>query len=213
MCNFVVRTINHRLALLAFLVLAMPSTYADVIFEDDFNADAVGIPTSSLLNWNIDSPSIDVVGGSTFGYLCNGNTGGNCLDTEGTPGNGQITTKVGLDLGLGDYTFSFDFGNNGTANNSLAWNIGSIIDGVIFSGAAQENIYENFSIDFSITSAATGVFISFAGGGASDFLGTILDNVLLVQNSSSVPEPETLLLLALGLLGLGLRKKKGALIT
>ena len=198
------RASKQIFALLTVACLSLSSARADVIFSDNFDADSHGVPATSLLNWNIDQPSVDVVGGGTHGALCNGNTAGNCLDMDGTPaGNGQITTKVGLNLAAGNYTFSFDYGNNSHNDNSLAWNIGSIVNGIVLTGVAQNNTYTNSSTSFTLASAMSGVFITFTGGGTPSQGGSVLDNVLLEGPSSSVPEPSMLVLLALGLMGLG----------
>ena len=205
MISVVCRAAKQILVLLTVFLVSLSSANADVIFSDNFDADTRGTPVSSLLNWTIDSPSIDVVGsGGTYAHLCNGDTAGNCLDMDGSPGNGQITTKDGLNLAAGEYTFSFDYGNNTNSNNSLAWNIGSLIDGIIYTDSSFNNTYTHFSTTFTLSTAASGVFITFAGGGTEDLGGTVLDNVLL----ASVPEPSMLMLLCLGLLGLSKQRIK-----
>lgn len=207
------RNIKQVFAILAVLLISLPSANADVIFQDNFDADTQGTPAGSLLNWDINLPSVDVVGSGFHQHLCNNNTAGNCLDMDGSPpGNGQITTKVGLNLAAGNYTFSFDYGNNSANNNSLAWNIGTLADGIVYTGVANNNTYSQSVNNFTLSTAALGVYITFTGGGTADARGTVLDNVLLEGPAyTSVPEPSTLSLLSLcilSVLGAGRRQRR-----
>ena len=204
------KALFKKICLVTLLTAAsITAANAAVIFQDDFEADTVGVPVSSLINWDITAPTLDLVGGSSFGYLCNNNAGGNCIDMEGSPGNGAMTTKTGLNLLAGSYVFSFDFGNNGTSDNSMLFSLGNIIGGTINSGAAQANIYEAYNIGFTLAADVNNVFISFASAGSLNNQGTILDNVRLESVSANVqvPAPGIALFLMLGIVGLFLRKK------
>ena len=205
-------------SLVVLLVFASLTTSASagIIFQDNFDADTIGIPQGSLINWTIDAGTVDVVGASTFGYLCNNGTAGYCLDLDGTPGNATITTKTGLSLLAGDYEFSFDYGNNFGTDNKLEWDIGvgALVSGLIniaspthsgdvTSDFVPNDIYWNSTTSFSLGADLSNVYIQFTQLGPQDNGGTVLDNVVLTYlGSSSVPEPGSLVLLGLGLLGL-----------
>ena len=184
---------------------------ATMVFEDDFDADVVGIPQPSLLNWNINSGTVDVVGPAAFGFLCDNGTAGNCLDLDGTPGNATITTKLGLNLLAGDYAFSFDYGNNFGFDNVLQWSIGSLANGSVASGGVPNDIYVNSLNTFSVGSDTNNVFIQFQQFGTPDNGGTVLDNVTLeFLGAAAVPAPGVPALLGLALVALGLRRSRSA---
>lgn len=200
------------LTVAAFAALLGAPASAGIIFEDDFEADTIGIPQGSLVEWNIAGGTVDVVGGGTFGYLCDNGSAGKCLDLDGTPGNATIVTKTALDLVAGNYQFSFDYGNNFGTSNVLLWAIGTgAVDaalGSVVSDLVPNDIYWNSTNGFTLASDLNSVFISFQQLGSEDNGGTVLDNVVLEYlGTSSVPEPESLVLLALGLIGLISRRR------
>ena len=196
----------RSMSIFVILLVTCSPASAVVIFSDNFNGEAYGTPTSALTQWDILQPSIDVVGPGSFAHLCNNNTAGRCLDMDGSPGNGQMRTKVGLDLAAGDYIFSFDYGNNSFNNNTLDWDIGSVVAGGVTSGTAQGNNYISYSYSFTLLADVTAALITFTGGGPEDNGGTILDNVSL--EFTSVPAPATGLMLLMGLLGLRARARQ-----
>jgi PEP-CTERM motif len=57
-------------------------------------------------------------------------------------------------------------------------------------------------------SAPTTAFLTFSSNTPGN-VGTLLDNVTLTSRRAAVPEPGTMGLAALGLLALGVRRKRG----
>lgn len=191
------------------LALGAGSAEAAVIFSDNFNSEPVGVPATSLMNFNIVSGSVDVIGaGSGFDFYP-GN--GRYLDLDGTTGASndpasQIASKTLF--GPGTYTISFDLG--GSQRN----------DGINSTLVSLGNSSQTYSLlstaglsMFTLTATVTGApaALTFTELGASDNIGNILDNVRV----SSVPLPASApmfgaALLALGGLGYAAKRKKAA---
>lgn len=201
------KILRNILAVSALSILSIGSASATIAFSDNFDTEPLGVPAADLINWDISPATVDTVGnGGNFAYLCNDGNGGRCLDMDGTPaGNATITTKEGLDLVAGTYTFSFDYGNNGQNENTLTWNIGSLFSDMVTSNGTNERNYTNYSFSFTLASLVEDVDISFVSGGLADQQGTILDNVLLEVVEASTPS--VAILMMLGLMGLVYRKK------
>jgi hypothetical protein len=201
------KIIKNIFVISALTILSVGSANATIAFSDNFDTEPLGVPAADLMNWDISPATVDTVGeGGSFGYLCNNGNGGRCLDMDGTPaGNATITTKEGLDLVAGTYTFSFDYGNNGSKENTLTWNIGTLFTDMVTSNAGNQSSYTNYSFSFTLASLVEDVDISFVSGGLADQQGTILDNVLLEVVEASTPSVAILMLL--GLMGLIYRKK------
>lgn len=182
---------------------------AVTIFSDDFSG--------GLANWsggiNVSgSITPDVVTSTAF---CGGIAGNTCLDMDGsgTNSNADLSTTAGLALAAGDYTFSFNWGNNtgtgATVDNVLNWSIiagtNTLASGSVNSGTVNDFTYALDSTAFTVASAVTGAVIRmWQTGSELDDGGTILDDVLL----ASVPEPGTVVLLGLGLLGMVVSGRK-----
>lgn len=201
------KILKNIFALGALTMLSVSSANATIAFSDNFDTEPLGIPAADLINWDISPATVDTVGnGGSFAYLCDDGNGGRCLDMDGTPaGNATITTKEGLDLVAGTYTFSFDYGNNGSRENTLTWNIGSLFSDMVTSNSTNQRNYTNYSFSFTLSSLVEDVDISFVSGGLADQQGTVLDNVLLEVVEASTPS--VAILMILGFMGLVYRKK------
>jgi hypothetical protein len=159
--------------------------------------------------------NVDLIGGSVFGDLCMSPATLNCVDLNGTAGRGppgsdprgilrsrmSFTLKPGL-----VYTLSFVLNGDpaGAFDTSTT---------VTFGGKASTfNLPPDHRGTTTIEikpSEPTPTFITFASNQSGN-VGSILDDVLLTSSPiSAVPEPATLGLMVLGLLGgVGLAGRK-----
>jgi hypothetical protein len=178
------------------------SAAATPIFEDDFgNGSRQGAVTGDFGNWSVVAGNIDVW--TKFGFV------GNWIDMNGTNALGSIETQATFSFSANsDYLLSFLLGNNQhTVDNGLTYGLRND-DGILASGVIAN--VKDF-LGSSSSSVVTLLFrpdsdvegsIFFTSTGSRDWGAAIIDNVKLV------PEPSTLAILALGLIGLGARRFK-----
>lgn len=183
---------------------------ASVLLSDNFNSETQALNYTGFANWNVTSGSVDLIGTGFFD-IYPGN--GNYVDLTGsTNAGGTLTSKQDFSLAPGDsLKVQFDLGGRGVntvtdimfGNTKLA-----TMDLAINDPLAQHTL----SITNTSGATMTGplAFRSDTGGTK----GAILDNVVLTQSAptppTSVSEPATTLLLALGLGVLGLKRQRKA---
>jgi hypothetical protein len=173
------------------------SANAGIIFSDNFDGENGGtgaLNYSGFANWTVSDGTVDLIGNGLFDFLP-GN--GLYIDLDGSTSNaGTITATFAL--APGDYVLSFDLAGN--QRNNAAESVAVLVETAIFSetfSLSKSDPFTTFTRLFSVDSAMT-VSLSFGGAGG-DNIGMLLDNVSV----ASVPEPATLALLGLCLLGAG----------
>jgi hypothetical protein len=212
--NMKMQKLKWAMGVVAAAILSSTAN-ATIVFSDDFN-DGFAVFDAA---WDgvTAAPGLYTPDYVTSNAFCGG-SGVSCLDMDGSGAGSlaDIKTASGTDLGVGDYTFSYDYGHNRgstaqTGNaNTLFWEIldGTIVlaSGDTTTGPAADHTYASGGGTFTLSTAVSGAKIRFyqtgIGGEGLDDGGTILDNVLL-----SVPAPGSLALLGLGLLGLRMRNR------
>jgi hypothetical protein len=179
---------------------------AAIIFSDDFDGENGGawqLDFSSFSQWTVSDGTVDLIGlGSPYDFLP-GN--GLYVDMDGTSNNAGKLTSIAINLAAGTYTLKFDLAGNrrngSTESVTVQVNMGSLVNDVI--SLSQNAPFTTYEYTFTVA-APTVVNLSFEGAGG-DNIGMLLDNV-----SVSIPEPGTLALLGLGLVGAGLARRRAA---
>lgn len=206
-----------RTATLAAAALAGPA-FAGVVFSDNFDADSsVSVLNfNSLLNWVVSEGAIDYIRSGDYGIKCAGNSGG-CLDMDGSTNNaGRITSKQSFSFASGtQYTIEMAVSGNqrGGSADSLSFGLidaaGAVKQLVTPVGPLAWNAaFNTYSVQFAGSSVA-GSWRLFVEGNGGDNVGPILDNyVLRDDRNGAVPEPGSLALAALALIGAGVLRRR-----
>ncbi len=184
------------LSLAAALVILPLSAGATTIFTDGFNAATnVGLSvTTTVGNFNVVAPTnVDLLGGSTFGYLCTP-TSSQCVDLNGSGANSQGIIQSNVLFGPGKYLLSFDLTGSGRGNvTSTLVTFGNYSQTfTLASGDTTTGDIDNLLV--IVTSPSYLTFNDLNGNGSN--IGSILDTAEV----ASTPEPSSLILLGSGIL-------------
>lgn len=192
---------NRLLVLAAVLLIVLCAPVvgvAQVVFQDDFNAENGGVAAlnySGFANWTVSDGFVDLIG-NTFFDIYPGN--GLYVDLEGSNQNAGTLTSTLISVTPGTYSLEFDLGiNGGFGNDQMTVSLGAAYSEVF--DATDAGVANFASIQRSILIAsADDLSLVFDHLGADDF-GLVIDNVSLTR---LVPEPSCMALVALGLIGL-----------
>lgn len=179
-----------------------------VVFSDDFNSENGGVGQlnySSFAHWTVADGTVDLIGNGYFDFFP---TQGLFVDLDGSTGNaGSLTKTTAITYELGkSYTLTFKLAGNqrGGSDDSVQIDIGIgtlLTDTLVLSPLDPLVTHTYTFIGDGSTDS-----ISFENAGG-DNVGAILDDVLLTV----IPLPSASALAGLGLLGLGVRRRRGSL--
>jgi hypothetical protein len=208
---------NKSLILGLVVLCALPAaTQAQVLLSENFN---------ELTPANVNTPgpnapvgpdffgtNFRILGPGVGGATCGGPAFGNCLVLNGTTG---VLTSKPVTLEPGSYFLSFELmGNRNAAEgttNHVTVSLGpSVSRGFLYDDpfALPNRISHTTVTDHLITvSTPMSVELIFTSTGTLGANGTVVDNISLAA-APAVPEPATLGLMVLGLLGAGIVRRK-----
>jgi len=214
--------------LLICLVACFVPAQAALITNGSFEAPVVPVGSfknfasgSSLITgWTVVGPGASIINGTFFQECCSfpAEDGSQWLDLtgDGTNSIGGVEQTVATTAGT-QYTLSFwvgnifdpagIFGTTSTVNVRLGGIAGASLGTFTNSSTTTgTQVWKLFNINFTATGASA--TLDFLNADPSNDNSNGLDNVSLTANANGVPDPGTLSLVGLGIIGLGLIRRR-----
>lgn len=195
-------------ALAVAVALAAPA-HANLVTNGNFDAP----PPSGLAGWTPSGQAFGLQDIAYGGPVCCGGLGASPNGTfaafgGGTPADGASISQTLILVPGTTYALTFEYGAFGDAIQKIEVDINGVLQQVFTSGAPGSDLSSLFStyglLFTAPTAAVTLTFIDVSGGNGASADGLLTSVVL------EVPEPATLAVLGVGLLALGLGRRKRA---
>lgn len=198
------------------------------LFEDDFESESAAgsvLNYNTFTNWDVISGTVDLISSGDYSINCAGG-GGFCVDSDGSTSDaGRMATTGTFTLTGGNlYTLFVDVSGNQRDSNADQFQFGLTPSGdpstdlenvTLLSVTGDAYTTQSLGIDLTaLGDSFTRENRLFLQGIGTDNVGVVVDNVRFEctrgcdDGTPSVPAPAPLLLLATGLIGLGITLRR-----